>query len=140
MERRIEEEERMMWAPDDRHAVAQEVLARLGDKWSVLVIRMIADGPIRFTDLGRKVSATRPISARVLTRTLKQLEHDGLIARKVFPVVPPRVEYRLTELGQRFLDLTDKIVEWSMTYGPDLDAARQAPAPQPYPHSLPFAP
>jgi DNA-binding HxlR family transcriptional regulator len=131
MDREIDEGERLMSARDDRHShsVAHEVLARLGDKWSVLVIHMIAGGPIRFTDLKRKVSATRPISARVLTRTLKQLGHDGLIARKVFPVVPPRVEYSLTGLGKGFLGLTVKIMEWSMIHGPVLEAARQSSKP-----------
>jgi DNA-binding HxlR family transcriptional regulator len=148
MERRIDEGERLMSAPGDRHAIAQEVMARLGDKWSVPVLRMIADGPIRFTDLGRKVSATRPISARVLTRTLKQLEQDGLVARKVFPVSPPRVEYRLTGLGQRFLDLTVTILDWTMAYRADFEAARErheAGAPIPtrfaaYPRSSSIAP
>jgi|GEM_PF-4708317 len=121
---------------DERYAVAQEVLARLGDKWSVCVIHMIEGEPIRFTDLMRRISAARPISARVLTRTLKQLERDGLVARKVFPVAPPRVEYRLTGLGQRFLELADRILDWAMAQGPDFAAARQgigSSTPQPFP-------
>jgi DNA-binding HxlR family transcriptional regulator len=127
-------------ADDNRHAITHEVLARLGDRWSVLVIQMIAGGPIRFTDLRRKVSDASPISARVLTRTLKQLEQDGLIARKAFPVVPPRVEYSLTELGRGFLGLTDKIVEWTLAYCPELETARPIPLPEPYPQPLPLTP
>lgn len=75
---------------DDRNGVAHEVLARLGDRWSVCVIHMIEGEPVRFTDLQRRISAGSPISARVLTRTLKHLERDGLIARKVFPVIRRR--------------------------------------------------
>jgi DNA-binding HxlR family transcriptional regulator len=127
-------------ADGERHAVTHEVLARLGDRWSVLVIQMIADEPIRFTDLRRKISASSPISARVLTRTLKQLEQDGLIARKAFPVVPPRVEYSLTELGRRFHGLADRIVEWTLAYCPDLETARQAPLPQNHSLSSPISP
>src|SRR5262245_48029107 len=93
-------------ADDSRYLFAQEVLTRLGDKWSVRIIAAIAGPPIRFTDLKRKIGLTLPISARMLTRILKQLEHDGFIQRKVFPVIPPRVEYRLTGLGQRFFELT----------------------------------
>ncbi|MGE0240297.1 MAG: winged helix-turn-helix transcriptional regulator [Parvibaculaceae bacterium] len=122
-------------ADDDRCAVAQEVLARLGDKWSVHVIRTIAGEPIRFTDLQRKVSARRPIAARVLARTLKQLERDGLIARKQFPVVPPRVEYRLTGLGRRFFALTDRVVEWTMAH----DALLRSSSGHAIPQSSPLA-
>lgn len=121
---------------DDRNGVAHEILARLGDRWSVAVILMIEGEPVRFTDLQRRISATSPISARVLTRTLKQLERDGLIARKVFPVMPPKVEYRLTGLGRRFLGLADRIAEWTTAHGPAIAAARRitgAGAPQPFP-------
>lgn len=111
---------------DGRTVVAQEVLARLGDRWSVRALRMIEGEPIRFTNLKRKISVVTPISARVLTRTLKQLERDGLIARRVFPVIPPRVEYRLTGLGRRFLDLAGRIAEWTMMYSPDIQTAHQA--------------
>jgi DNA-binding HxlR family transcriptional regulator len=120
----------------DHPGLAHEILARLGDRWSVLVVHMLADDAIRFTDLKRKIDQVRPISARVLTRALKQLERDGLVARKAFPVVPPRVEYNLTPLGRRFFDLAQLIMDWTMTHRLDLEAARQdlsAEAPQPFP-------
>lgn len=76
-----------------------EMLARLGDKWTVLVIMMLADGPQRFSDLKRAVVG---ISQRMLTLTLRALERDGLVSRTVHPTVPPKVEYALTELGRSF--------------------------------------
>jgi DNA-binding HxlR family transcriptional regulator len=123
-------------APADDPDLAHEILARLGDRWSVLVIHMIEDDAIRFTDLKRKIDKARPISARALTRALKQLERDGLVARKAFPVVPPRVEYSLTPLGHRFLELARTIMDWTQAYRVDLEAARRglgAEAPQPFP-------
>jgi DNA-binding HxlR family transcriptional regulator len=114
-----------MSADDDRTVIAREVLDRLGDRWSVCVINMIDGEPVRFTELKRRVSAARPISARVLARTLRQLERDGLVARQAFAVIPPRVEYRTTELGRRFLGLAERITRWTESYGPDLAAARR---------------
>lgn len=76
-----------------------EMLARLGDKWTVLVIMMLAEGPQRFNDLKRGVVG---VSQRMLTLTLRALERDGLVSRTVHPTVPPKVEYALTELGRSF--------------------------------------
>jgi DNA-binding HxlR family transcriptional regulator len=73
------------------------VLARVGDKWSVLVIMMLIEGPMRFNELKRKIGG---ISQRMLTLTLRGLERDGLVTRTVFPTIPPRVDYELTELGR----------------------------------------
>jgi DNA-binding HxlR family transcriptional regulator len=110
---------------DDKYVIAREILSRLGDRWSVLIIYMINGEPVRFTELKRKVEEVRPISSRVLTRTLKQLERDGLVTRKAFPVVPPRVEYKLTPLGQRFLNFAMEILDWTIEYRADFEAARQ---------------
>lgn len=106
--------------------MAREILARLGDKWSVLIIHSADDGPIRFTDLKRRIEQLRPISSRILIRTLKQLERDGLVTRKVFAVVPPRVEYSLTRLGRQFLHFSREILDWTVEYRADFEAARQA--------------
>lgn len=110
---------------DDKYVIAREILSRLGDRWSVLIIYMINGEPVRFTELKRKVEEVRPISSRVLTRTLKQLERDGLVTRKAFPVVPPRVEYSLTQLGQRFLNFAMEILDWTIEYRADFEAARE---------------
>lgn len=77
-----------------------EMLARLGDKWTVLVIMMLGDGPQRFSDLKRMVVG---VSQRMLTLTLRALERDGIVERTVHPTVPPRVEYAPTDLGRSSL-------------------------------------
>jgi DNA-binding HxlR family transcriptional regulator len=78
----------------------REVLNRVGDKWSVLVIVLLETGPKRFTDLHHAIEG---VSQRMLTLTLRGLERDGLVERKVFPTSPPRVDYRLTRLGRTLL-------------------------------------
>jgi DNA-binding HxlR family transcriptional regulator len=109
----------------DQRVVVREVLSRLGDRWSVRVINHTAGDPIRFSELKRKIDRVSPISSRVLTRTLKQLERDGLVHRQVFPIIPPRVEYSLTKLGQRFLYLAMEIIDWSIDNQSDFQAARR---------------
>ena len=86
--------------PDDCRAVC-EVLARVGDKWTVLVVSALGDGPKRFNELRRALGS---ISQRMLTLTLRGLERDGLVTRTVFPVIPPRVDYDLTKLGRSLLE------------------------------------
>ena len=110
---------------EDQRVIVREVLSRLGDRWSVRVVYHASVGPIRFSELKRKIDPVTPISARVLTRTLKQLERDGLIYRQVYPIIPPRVEYSLTELGRRFLDLAMEIIDWSIENQHDFEAARR---------------
>src|SRR6266849_9208185 len=85
--------------PEDCRAVS-EVLARVGDKWTVLVVSTLGDGPKRFNELRRALGS---ISQRMLTLTLRGLERDGLVTRTVFATVPPRVDYELTELGHSLL-------------------------------------
>jgi DNA-binding HxlR family transcriptional regulator len=80
---------------EDCRKVSQ-VLARVGDKWSVLVVMLLRDGPRRFNDIKRTVGG---ISQQMLTRTLRSLERDGMVTRTMFPTIPPQVEYALTDLG-----------------------------------------
>ncbi|WP_368904400.1 winged helix-turn-helix transcriptional regulator [Taklimakanibacter lacteus] len=110
----------------DGAVATRAVLSRLGDRWSVLTLHMTDDGPIRFTELKRRIGQIHPISARVLTRTLKQLERDGLVTRKVYPVVPPKVEYRLTRHGERLLRFSREIVDWTREFRADFEVARDA--------------
>ncbi len=98
-----------------------QVLARVGEKWSVLIIIMLADGPRRFSDLKRSIGG---ISQRMLTLCLRGLERDGLVKRTVFPVVPPRVEYELTALGQSLREPVSQLAGWARSHLPELDAAR----------------
>ncbi|MHB1814503.1 MAG: winged helix-turn-helix transcriptional regulator [Steroidobacteraceae bacterium] len=98
-----------------------QVLARVGEKWSVLIIIMLADAPRRFSDLKRAIGG---ISQRMLTLCLRGLERDGLVKRTVFPVVPPRVEYELTALGQSLREPVTQLASWARTHLAELDAAR----------------
>jgi DNA-binding HxlR family transcriptional regulator len=87
----------------------RSILERVGDKWSLLVIGVLQPGPLRFTELLRAVPG---ISRRMLTLTLRQLERDGLISRELFPEIPPRVEYRVTELGHTLAEPVLVIARW----------------------------
>lgn len=101
----------------------RQVLARVGDKWSVLVIARLDRGIRRFTELQREIEG---ISQRMLTLTLRQLERDGLVNRTVYPVVPPRVDYELTELGRTLLASVQALVNWAVDHRADIAVARAA--------------
>ena len=94
---------------EDCRAVS-EVLARVGDKWTVLVVSTLGDGPKRFNELRKALGS---ISQRMLTLTLRALERDGLVTRTVFPTVPPRVEYALTKLGRSLLEPVSELGLWA---------------------------
>lgn len=103
---------------------AREILARVGDKWSVYVIHVLGDaGTLRFNELRSRVDG---ISQRMLTVTLRGMERDGLVTRKVYPEVPPRVEYAITKLGATLRQLVRGLVEWSGAHLAEVDAARAA--------------
>jgi DNA-binding HxlR family transcriptional regulator len=101
----------------------REVLDRVGDKWSVLVIYLLGDGTRRFTELLRSIEG---ISQRMLTVTVRGLERDGLVTRTVHPVVPPRVDYALTTQGRTLLEAIQPLMEWSIAHTDDIGAARVA--------------
>ena len=108
------------YTPANCHA--REILARVGDKWSVYVIHVLGDArTLRFNELRRQVDG---ISQRMLTVTLRGLERDGMVARTVYPEVPPRVEYRLTPLGATLRQLVRALVAWSASHLAEVDAAR----------------
>jgi DNA-binding HxlR family transcriptional regulator len=100
-----------------------QVLARIGEKWSVLIIIMLAERPRRFSELKRAIGG---ISQRMLTLSLRGLERDGLVKRTVFPVVPPRVEYELTPLGRSLHAPVSALGEWARNHIVEIDTARQA--------------
>ena len=89
-----------------------EVLSQIGDKWTVLIVRSLNDGPRRFSELKRDVEG---ISQRMLTLNLKTLERDGFITRTVYPTVPPRVDYELTPLGHSLSEPLGVIAQWAIT-------------------------
>lgn len=103
---------------------AREMLARVGDKWSVYVIHVLGDaGTLRFNELRSRVDG---ISQRMLTVTLRGMERDGLVTRTVYPEVPPRVEYALTKLGATLRQLVRGLVQWSGAHLTEVDTARAA--------------
>src|ERR1700739_2756904 len=104
----------------DCRAVAS-VLARVGDKWSVFVIMMLANGPKRFNELKRMVGG---ISQRMLTLTLRGLERDGLVTRTVFPTIPPRVDYELTDLGRALRKPVETLGKWAIDHQHEIESAR----------------
>ena len=107
--------------PEDCRAVS-EVLSRVGDKWTVLVVSELGGGPKRFNEIRRALGS---ISQRMLTLTLRGLERDGLVTRTVFPTIPPRVDYELTKLGRSLLEPVSGIGLWARQNRAAIADARQ---------------
>ncbi|WP_024515564.1 helix-turn-helix domain-containing protein [Bradyrhizobium sp. Tv2a-2] len=110
--------------PDPQHADCRgvaSILARVGDKWSVFVIMMLFDGPKRFNEIKRMISG---ISQRMLTLTLRGLERDGLVTRTVFPTIPPRVDYELTDLGRGLSQPVIALGMWAQQHQAEIESAR----------------
>ena len=110
-------------APLREQCAVRDVLDRIGDKWSMLVLGILATGPHRFSKVGRAIP---DISKRMLAQTLRDLERDGLIARTVFPTKPPSVEYRLTPLGGTILEPVTVLVRWADQSHAAIKEARSA--------------
>jgi DNA-binding HxlR family transcriptional regulator len=107
--------------PEDCRA-ASEVLGRVGDKWTVLVVSTLGNGPMRFDELRRALGS---ISQRMLTLTLRALERDGLVTRTAFPIVPPRVDYELTRLGRSLLEPVNALALWAQKNRAGIQDARR---------------
>ncbi|GAB2650063.1 winged helix-turn-helix transcriptional regulator [Nocardia goodfellowii] len=101
----------------------RQILDRIADKWSLLAIALLAGRTMRFTELRREIDG---ISQRMLTRTLRQLERDGLVRRTVYAVVPPRVDYELTPLGASLHETIQALVNWTESHQREIAAARTA--------------
>jgi DNA-binding HxlR family transcriptional regulator len=99
------------------------LIARISDKWTLLVVRVLGRGPCRFNALRREVGE---ISQKVLASTLRELEENGFVSRTVTPVTPPQVEYALTKLGADFLKPVQSLAEWVIENSARMDAARAA--------------
>lgn len=99
----------------------REVLDRVGDKWSVLAVFLLAEQPLRFNELLRSIEG---ISQRMLALTLRRLERDGLVRRTVEPTTPPRVEYALTDLGRTLITAVETLVDWANEHRQDVQEAR----------------
>ena len=116
--------------PDDQpidlriERLVNDLIGRIADKWTMLILEVLEQrGTLRFTELGRAVEG---ISQKMLTQTLRQMERDGLVLRTVHPVVPPKVEYRLTDLGQSLSAAFCGVWTWAETHLDRIEAARAA--------------
>ena len=101
---------------------AGDILARLGDKWTILLLMVLGDRRMRFTELHRTITG---ISQRMLTVTLRNLEHDGILIRTVYPTIPPRVEYELSDRGRSLKVALAPIGNWVMENQNDIEEARE---------------
>jgi DNA-binding HxlR family transcriptional regulator len=115
-------------ANDSHHVLSDcqrvsPILARVGDKWTVLIVMLLVAGPRRFNDIKRTVGG---ISQRMLTLTLKGLERDGMVTRTVFPTIPPRVDYELTALGLSLSEPVRALGDWAQGHLDEIDMAREA--------------
>ncbi|GGC53511.1 winged helix-turn-helix transcriptional regulator [Chelatococcus reniformis] len=106
----------------DQQCPIRDVLDRIGDQWSLLVLAALQGGTKRFNELMREIG---DISKQMLSQTLKRLEQDGFVLRTLFPEVPPRVEYALTDLGRSFLEPMGGLVRWADTHHQSIVAARR---------------
>jgi len=105
-------------------SLVRQVIAQIADKWTMLVLEVLEEhGTLRFTEVGRMVGG---ISQKMLTKTLREMERDGLVIRTVHPVIPPHVDYTLTELGRELSAAFCGVWVWAETYYAEVSAARKA--------------
>jgi DNA-binding HxlR family transcriptional regulator len=105
----------------DKGCPSRQVLDRIGDRWSVLIVLTLADGVRRYSELAQRIGG---VSQKMLTQTLRGLERDGLVIRTPYATVPPRVDYALTDLGRSLLDLVSGLEAWATRHLDDVLAAR----------------
>jgi DNA-binding HxlR family transcriptional regulator len=106
----------------DPNCPTRVILDRIGDKWTVLAVLLLRNGPLRFTRLRDGIGSVAP---KVLTQTLRRLERDGLVTREVFAEVPPRVVYSLTPTGESLIKPIAAVTEWAETHMPVITQAQQ---------------
>lgn len=111
----------LVWDPYVQDCPTRALLDRIGDRWTVLVVGSLADGPLRFSAIARRVQG---VSQKMLTQTLRALEADGLVTRTQYPQIPPRVEYELTATGHTLREPLRALEEWAVTYMPAVLEAR----------------
>ena len=110
------------WSVFDRNCPTRQVLDLIADKWTVLIIRRLSGGTLRFAQLRRGVDG---ISQKVLTNILRGLERDGIVTRRIYASVPPKVEYSLTMLGRSLCDLVAGVCKWAETNIEQIQSARK---------------
>jgi DNA-binding HxlR family transcriptional regulator len=104
-----------------RNSVSRQVLDLIADKWTALTICVLSGGTKRYSELEREIEG---LSQKMLTQTLRRLERDGLVERKVYPVVPPKVEYSLTPLGETLIGVLGALCEWAEEHLGEVEASR----------------
>jgi DNA-binding HxlR family transcriptional regulator len=109
--------------PYDRNCPTRQLLDRIGDQWTVLIVGALSGGPLRFTEIGRRVDG---ISQKVLTQTLRSLVRDGILTRTAYPTIPPKVEYELTALGRNLSEPLDVLDRWARRHMSSVQEARDA--------------
>ena len=109
------------WDQFNSQCPSRQVLDRIGDRWSVLILVALSHGPMRYTELSRRIDG---VSQKMLTQTLRGLERDGMVARTVHPVIPPRVDYELTDLGRTLRRPISALEAWAIDHMDDVVAAR----------------
>lgn len=112
----------MEWNPYDRNCPTRKVLDRVGDRWTVLVVGSLAEGPLRFSQLAARIDG---VSQKMLTQTLRALEQDGLVQRTVTAAVPVRVDYELTEAGQSLREPLKALEVWAKEHMAPILEARE---------------
>ncbi|KQP72778.1 HxlR family transcriptional regulator [Microbacterium sp. Leaf288] len=110
-----------VWNPYDRNCPTRRVLDRIGDRWTVLVVGSLSEGPLRYSELRARVDG---ISQKMLTQTLRGLERDGLVTRTITPQIPPRVDYELTAAGQSLREPLHALEVWATEHMSEIGAAR----------------
>lgn len=105
----------------DPNCPTRVILDRIGDKWTVLAVLLLRDGPLRFTELRDGIGRVAP---KVLTQTLRRLERDGIVTREVFAEIPPRVVYTLTPMGASLIEPISVITDWAETHMPAITKAQ----------------
>ncbi len=108
---------------EDTCRTTVQILDRIGDKWTVMVVGNLAAGPLRFNEILRRIDG---LSHRMLTRTLRGLQQDGMVERRAFPTIPPKVEYELTPLGRSLIGPLWTLVEWAAANRSAIEEARAA--------------
>lgn len=110
------------WDPYTRNCPTRELLDRIGDRWTVLVIGTLDGGPLRFGEIARRIDG---VSQKMLTQTLRSLERDGLVTRTLYPEIPPRVEYELTDLGRTLREPLKGLEDWAKSHMAQVIRARR---------------
>ena len=106
---------------NEKHERMQEILGRIANRWTALIVQALASGTKRYSELRRELGG---ISHKMLSQSLRGLERDGIVERKVYPLVPPKVEYSLTPLGQSLIEPLGLICEWTARHWEEIEVAR----------------